>query len=73
MHTALFQSGLARRPEKDADQFVASRPLLRGERQYYNGFGQAQSLADPGQVRLDLALFELVQLIGHYRKGASGF
>ena len=59
-------------PHDHLDQILLAQALLGGEGDQTDILGKLQVGPDGGQVLLDLALFELVHLIGDHHEGASG-
>ena len=57
---ALFPAALA----DSRQQLRFSDPLLSGERDQLHAVVQRQRLPDQGKIGFDLALFQLVQLVG---------
>ena len=54
------------------DELLLARPLFRREGNDDLIIAQIQRLADLREIRLDLARFELVELIRHDHDGAAG-
>ena len=63
---ALFPAALV----DGRQQLRFSDPLLSGERDQLHAVVQRQRLPDQGKIGFDLALFQLVQLVGHHHHGA---
>ena len=57
--------------EDRAEQFFPARSALGGERDQARVLSERERLADQRQIRLDLALFELVELVGHDEKALA--
>ena len=58
--------------EDGGEEVVAAVAFFGGEGDEADGVRQLQDLADAGQVGRDLALFELIELIGHDHEGLAG-
>ena len=59
----LFETLFSCGGENDLEQYVPPVALFGGKRNELDILRQGQRLADAGQVRLDLALFQLVELV----------
>ena len=66
------KSSLLRSVQNDSQQLVAAVAFFSGEGNQAHIVRQGQNLADAGQIGLDLAFFELIELVGDHHEGLAG-